>query len=88
MSNALKVIVVAVLGYAVYEAIDGYLRHRTASDAPAGTPSAAPRKLRPIPEPLGHVHGAAITGGGEGVTARTATGGSERVGRGVVRRNG
>ena len=84
MSNALKVIVVAVLGYAVYEAIDGYLRHRTASDAPAGTP----RKLRPIPEPLGHVHGAAITGGGEGVTARTATGGSERVGRGVVRRNG
>ncbi len=90
MSNALKVIVVSVLGYAAYEAIDGYFRHRRSSGGPAGAPIPTP-KMRPIPEPMGSVGGAAMTGGGEGTTRRTLDQDGEstatRVGRGVVRKN-
>ena len=80
MRRVLQVLVIAIIGYAIYELIR---RWTAQQEAVMGARAAV--------EPLGHVRGAAITGGGEGAPQRTlGPDGStvtERVGRGVVRRN-
>jgi hypothetical protein len=85
MKNAIRLVVLAVLGYVVYEAIEGYFRNRRRSGGPVSTVQASPR-------PMGRVPGAAMTGPGQGVVERTLdeTGESTatRVGRGVVSRGG
>ena len=100
MMRALKILAVATAGYAAYELIDGYLRHRKQSGGPAGRGAIPVHKpihettatLTRMPiQPTGHVGGAAMTGGGDGVQARNIsktdpTAGTTRVGRGVVRR--
>lgn len=90
MKNAIKLLVLAVIGYAAYEMIEGYLRHRKNVGGPAGRGVAPIRTSRAMPEPMGRVAGAAMTGTGEGVTERTLDQDGEststRVGRGVVSR--
>ena len=90
MKKLLEAVALALAGYIVYELVSRYLGEKEASQHPAARQwSTAP--ARPAPANLGTVRGAAITGGGGGVTASTAGSDgstlSERVGRGVVRRN-
>ena len=101
MKNAIKLIVLAVVGYAAYEAFDAFRRHRKTSDGPAGAlptgggsvgvvRARGPLPKHPPMQVAGSVGGAAMTGGGTGVTQRTFDGSGEstatRVGRGVKRK--
>lgn len=80
MRNFLKLVALALAGYIIYELLSRYFAEREA---------AAMTSVAPV-RPLGHVPGAAITGGGAGQVQRTlgpdGSTTSERVGRGVVRR--
>ena len=107
MRNAIRIIVAAVVGYVGFELVGGYLRHRQTSGGPAArgetpVPAATTSPVRPATqskseraaaiEPTGHVGGAAMTGGGEGVRAEygaddDGAGTATRVGRGVVKKN-
>jgi hypothetical protein len=78
MRNFLKLLAVALVGFAIWELVRRFWLE----------PEQA---LRPLPAPMGPVHGAAMTAGGTGAVQRTlgADGSttSERVGRGVVKRS-
>ena len=94
MKKILEAIALALAGYIVYELVARYLADKEATTATEAPRAAAPRvspPARPAPANLGTVRGAAMTGGGGGAEGHTAgTDGSnlsERVGRGVVRRN-
>ena len=82
--NALKLIAIAILGYAGYEAWQAYQRHRITSEGPTGPGQRAIREQRGEPrrEP--------VTGGGEGRKVHTVNRDGESVsttvGRGVVSR--
>jgi len=79
MRNLLKLLAVMLVGYVAYELIRRYFLGREAAVSRV-----------PLPEPMGTVHGAAMTAGGTGRSVRTlgpdGSSSSERVGRGVVRR--
>ena len=88
MKKILEAIALALAGYIVYELVARYLAEK--ESGPPAAPSISP-PARPAPANLGTVRGAAMTGGGGGAQGHTAGSDgsnlSERVGRGVVRRN-
>ncbi len=82
MNRTLQLLAAAVLTYVGYEAVAAYFRHRQTTAGPAGAePTGAPVR------PLGTVGGAAMTGGGTGVSVSSGRDdtlpNATRVGRGV-----
>ena len=78
MRNFLKLLAVALIGFAIWELVRRFWLEQEEV------------ARRPLPEPMGSVPGAAMTAGGAGAVQRTlgsdGSTTSERVGRGVVRR--
>ena len=81
--KVLQLIALALAGYVVYELVSRYMAERRLAEH---------RATARMPASLGHVGGAAMTGGTEGVSQQTlgpdGSSVTERVGRGVRRRQG
>jgi hypothetical protein len=93
MRNSLKILVLAVVGYATYELVTGYFRHRETVGGPAGR-GEIPVKAAPAKIDFDSPGGTRMTGGGKGRSVQydagdatvpdDSAGTSTRVGRGVI----